>query len=328
MKSQESNGLVSIIIPAYNLESYIGNCPQSIVSQTHENLEIIVIDDGSSDRTIDVLKEYQTKHNRIKLISQVNGGAARARNKGLESATGEYITFVDGDDMLDCNTIEVNLNILQDDLSIDWVAFPIIRTDENGNPISVSNIYSNKEYPVSRTITAEEFVPAYHNKELSGVCCGAIYRKSSISNIRFPEGEYYEDSFFFIDLLSTTSKGYLSNKGRYLYVHRPGSSQLVQLDKAHLMSNLACGTKRLKQYRERFPQYENIYKVWENGLYYFYKNEVAKKTEGANEVFLIFCQHMNYRHDINCIKELKFLTYKFIGYHNLKKLLQMINRQR
>ena len=89
MKSQESNGLVSIIIPAYNLESYIGNCLQSIVSQTHENLEIIVIDDGSSDRTIDVLKEYQTKHNRIKLISQVNGGAARARNKGFESATGE-----------------------------------------------------------------------------------------------------------------------------------------------------------------------------------------------------------------------------------------------
>lgn len=314
--------MVSVIVPSYNLELYIGNCLDSLSHQTYSDLEIIVVDDGSTDGTVDVVTKKLQLDSRIKLYVQDNGGAARARNKGFQIAQGEYICFVDGDDMLDIKTIEENLCVLENDSSIDWVAFSIIRTDANGNPISLSGIYGNIIFTEPIVLNAEDFVPAFYYKKLSGVCCGAIYRKSSISDIKFPEGEYYEDGFFFTDLLSITSKGYLSNKGCYFYVHRPGSSQLKKLDREHLESDVRCSTKRLQQYRERFPQYENFYKDWENKLYYFYKNEAVKKTEGADEIFNFFLTKMKHAHDVKYATELKFILYRLFGYKNLQRILQ------
>lgn len=318
--------MVSIIVPTFNLELYIGNCLSSLINQTYTDLEIIVVDDGSKDRTTEIVKEFQAQDSRIHLFIQENGGAAKARNKGLDNSNGEYIVFVDGDDMLELNTVQNNLSILEKDLSIDWVAFSIIRTDSNGNPVNLPDIYNNIIFTNSRVINKDEFIPAFKNNILSGVCCGAIYRKSSITSIRFPEGEFYEDGFFFTDLLSFTSKGYLSENGRYLYVHRPGSSQLMKLDKAHLISDVKCSIKRLKQYRVRFPQYEEIYKEWENSLYYYYKNEVAKHTEGAEEVFKTFKAHMIHRRDIKYSKEFKFIIYRILGYKNLRQLYKRFIR--
>ena len=317
-------GLISIIVPTYNLENYITNCLKSLTNQTYRNIDIIVVDDGSKDGTCEIVRKLQSEDNRIHLVSQQNGGAARARNRGLDMSHGEYIVFVDGDDMLDSDTLESNVDILEKDSSIDWVAFSIVRTDESGNPISIPGIYSDKVFEKSGIICAEDFVPSFYKGILSGVCCGAIYRKSAIHDIRFPEGEYYEDGFFFIDLLSKTSKGYLSNLGRYQYVHRDGSSQLIALDKAHLMSDVSCSTKRLMQYRKRFPEYESIYKEWENKLYYYYKNEVAKKTDGAEEVFSIFKSRMMHKRVFNFKQEIKFMIYRTIGYDKIKKFMDFL----
>ncbi len=318
--------MVSIIVPTYNLESYIENCLDSLVRQTYKDIEIIVVDDGSTDNTVEVVTRKLNIDDRIKLCIQKNGGAAKARNKGLDLVKGDYIIFVDGDDMLEARTIEDNLCILSSDLSIDWCAFSIIRTDSSGQPIFSSSIYGNKIITDNQVLYAEDFVPAFYKQKLSGVCCGAIYRKSSINCIRFPEGEFYEDGFFFTDLLSLTSKGYLSCKGKYLYVHRPGSSQLQKLDKPHLMSDLACSIKKLKQFRDRFPQYEDIYAEWENTLYYFYKNEVAKKTEGAKEIYETFKTQMKHKPKRLVVKELKFMAYRFLGYKNIRNAVTILNK--
>ena len=90
--------LVSVIIPAYNIEDYIGRCLDSVLSQTYKNLEIIVIDDGSSDRTGEILDDYEKKNHRMKVIHKENGGVSSARNIGIDRANGDYIGFVDGDD--------------------------------------------------------------------------------------------------------------------------------------------------------------------------------------------------------------------------------------
>lgn len=313
--------MISIIVPTYNIENYIEKCLHSLIKQSYSDIEIIVIDDGSTDKTPSIVKGLKKIDNRIKIFEQSNRGAACARNRGLELASGEFITFVDGDDMLSTTAVEDNIKYLHKDNNLDWVAFSIVRTDSAGNPINNSGIYSSKIIFKDKILTANDFVPAFYNGELSGVCCGAIYRRTSISDIKFPEGRFYEDGFFFTDLLSMTSKGLLSKKGKYLYVHRPDSSQLIKLDKQHLLSDFECSTKRLSQYRIRFPQYENIYRIWENRLYYYYKNEMAKKTEGADEIFTSFISFMKHKPEYDLKKEVKFLIYKTIGYKNISKFL-------
>ena len=98
--------LVSVIIPAYNIEDYIGRCLDSVLSQTYKNLEIIVIDDGSSDRTGEILDDYEKKNHRMKVIHKENGGVSSARNIGIDRANGDYIGFVDGDDRVDPKLFE------------------------------------------------------------------------------------------------------------------------------------------------------------------------------------------------------------------------------
>lgn len=310
---------VSIIIPVYNLENCIGNTIRTLLSQTYKNLEIVLVDDGSSDSSLSIIKEFSIMDNRIIYTSQNNGGAAKARNIGLTLATGEFITFVDGDDMLSPNAIADNIGYFSNK-EIDWVAFSIKRVNAKGEYIQAKDIYSDFIISYYEEISSEAFVPYYYKHKLSGVACGAIYRKSSIDIISFAEGRYYEDSIFFIDLLCNTKNAILSTKGEYLYVDRENSSQKALLDYKHLASDYFCMTRRMKKYRTLFPQYESFYSEQENSFYYFLKNEVAKQTEGAEFFFKQFKQEMHAPLKRLISKEIKFLFYKIVGYNRLKKL--------
>ena len=93
-----SNNKISIIVPIYNSERFIADCIESLINQTYQNIEIILIDDGSSDNSYEICKKYQSLDSRIILISQVNSGVSIARNKGIKVATGQHIMFVDSDD--------------------------------------------------------------------------------------------------------------------------------------------------------------------------------------------------------------------------------------
>ena len=100
------NPVVSVIVPVYNLEKYIQKCIESLIGQTYRDTEIIVIDDGSSDKSPEILSELQDKHPKIKVITQENSGVCAARNKGIAESTGDYILFVDGDDYLNPDYID------------------------------------------------------------------------------------------------------------------------------------------------------------------------------------------------------------------------------
>ena len=107
--------LVSVIIPAYNIEDYIGRCLDSVLSQTYKNLEILVVDDGSSDCTGEILDDYEKKDQRIRVIHKENGGVSSARNIGIEAATGDYIGFVDGDDLMEPEMYKTLVNLLKEE---------------------------------------------------------------------------------------------------------------------------------------------------------------------------------------------------------------------
>lgn len=113
--------LVSVIIPAYNIEDYIGRCLDSVLSQTYKNLEIIVIDDGSSDRTGEILDDYEKKNHRMKVIHKENGGVSSARNIGIDRANGDYIGFVDGDDWVNPKLFETLVKLINEEMQISHI---------------------------------------------------------------------------------------------------------------------------------------------------------------------------------------------------------------
>ena len=108
----QSNELVSIIVPVYNCEKYIDRCIKSLIGQTYKNLEIIIINDGSTDNSLEIIRKYEKKDTRIKLIDKNNEGVSVARNFGIKHANGKYLTFVDADDWLELNAIEIYHNVM------------------------------------------------------------------------------------------------------------------------------------------------------------------------------------------------------------------------
>lgn len=312
---------VSIIVPAYNLANYIEKCILSVLGQSYSNFELVIIDDGSTDKTWEVIQKFITKDDRIIGISQKNGGAARARNAGLDYITGDYVMFLDGDDLLTPSAIEDNIKYLENDISLDWVAFSIRRADERGNVCNLNkNIYADFLIKDFEVVSKEQFVPYYYERKLSGVCCGAIYRAKSIKNIRFPNGEFYEDGFFFIDLLCNTTRALKSPLGAYIYVDRENSSQLKPLDYCHLRSDMHCMAYRMLRYRACFPQYEYLYSKQESCCYYFYKIEQAKNLYDTKDIISEYKKAMQSKLQIDLRKELKILIYKILGYKNLVKI--------
>ena len=298
---------VSIIVPIYNLETYIELSVRSLLAQSYQNIEIILVDDGSKDNSLSLIKQLAAEDSRIVYTSQPNGGAAKARNTGLAMATGEYITFVDGDDMLSSNAISDNIGYF-DNGDIDWVAFTIRNANQDGS----FTLEKGAGFLVKETecIEAKDFVPYFYKHKLSGVACGAIFRRSSIHNIRFKDGLLYEDSLFFVELICNTKNAILSTKGMYLYVDRPSSSNKSSLTYKHIESKYNIATYRTSIFRTLFPEYEDYYTRSEYLYYYFFKREAAKGTDGAAYFYKSFKKEMKSRPNINLREEIKCLAYK------------------
>lgn len=136
---------ISIIVPVYNVRDYIGNTIESLLNQHYPNIELILINDGSTDDSLDILQSYVRKDNRIVIINKANGGTGSARNAGLKIASGNFISFVDGDDMLSCDALSENIQFLLEDTAIDWVLFPVIKKTDNQKIKDYSGFCPNQE---------------------------------------------------------------------------------------------------------------------------------------------------------------------------------------
>ena len=130
---------VSVIVPSYNIEDYIGECIESIMEQTYCDWELILVDDGSNDRTGDICNEYAGKDNRIKVIHKENGGLVSARKSGLERATGEYIFYLDGDDWIKPDALEVLCTCAKRE-TVDIVIADYIHVLEDKQKLTSQNI--------------------------------------------------------------------------------------------------------------------------------------------------------------------------------------------
>lgn len=207
---------VTVIIPIYNVENYLTSCLDSIIHQSYENLEIICIDNGSTDNCPKILKDYKIKDSRIKLLNSEKG-VSKARNKGLDNATGEWITFVDSDDVIHCDYVKNLLQAAIDNMvDFAWCKHNKIIKDDK----FITN--ENKKYIVKENLL-ELFVN--YTDILGYAVWGKIYSIKSIANLRFPENiAIAEDKIFNLNYVINNNSGVFVEQGLYDYRIRENSA--------------------------------------------------------------------------------------------------------
>lgn len=210
--------LVSVIIPVYNTAAYLPACIESVVHQTYSDLEIILIDDGSTDNSLEICMAYAQNDERITVIDKPNGGQASARNLGLDKCTGSYIAFIDSDDTIALDTLEKNVPFLEADTDLDFVQFPIFM--KYGSEAQYLRSFSPKVIAGQTNL----FKAWIEKDEISWIVCNKIFRKAIFDNVRFPEGMVYEDNYVVADTLDKSNKAMISNHGLYYYFDRAQST--------------------------------------------------------------------------------------------------------
>lgn len=210
--------LLSIIVPVYNVEKYIGATIDSLLSQDYQNIEIILIDDGSTDSSLDICRTYASKDKRICLYAQVNQGQSVARNFGLQHASGDLITFMDSDDTLLPSTYRVAIEMLLHHTECDQVQFPLHKRVGTPNPQIIPNNFT----PILDTRDM------LHNwvidRHISWIVCNKIFKREVLNGLLFKVGFVYEDNLFVLQQLKRSKGICFSQDGAYLYHYRPGST--------------------------------------------------------------------------------------------------------
>lgn len=235
--------LVSVIVPVYNVEKYLVQCIDSIINQTYQNLEIILVNDGSTDGSGKICDEYAEKDSRIKVIHKENGGLSDARNKGLDIMTGEYVTLVDSDDYLEHNCIE-KLYIYSKTCQTDMAIGKFVRFREDTGEFFFGD-YQNSGDKIEM-LTAEQCLEKNH-KYFLGVFVTAwakLYKASLFNDsapyksIRYPIGVYHEDQYTTHKLFLKSKKIVFVNENLYIYRTREGSITGTPLSDKRIMDNI------------------------------------------------------------------------------------------
>ncbi|WP_300926342.1 glycosyltransferase family 2 protein [uncultured Dubosiella sp.] len=209
---------ISLIIPVYNVEDFVGECLDSVIEQTYKKLEILIINDGSTDNSKKICESYKENDKRIQIINQKNGGLSAARNTGMKYATGNWIFFLDSDDVLERSALEklVKLSIQEDSDIV------ISRSVKFKN---ISQIKKVKDERLKyKNCNTQESLDLYFYRKLSGYSWGKLIKKNLIDNgFKFPVGKLYEDVYTTPELFIKANQITITNILGVFYRQRNGS---------------------------------------------------------------------------------------------------------
>lgn len=222
--------LVTVVVPVYNVATYLPECLDSILAQTYRNLEIIVVDDGSTDSSPEICDKYGELDNRIKIVHQQNGGLSAARNTAIEIATGEYITFVDSDDALNCDMIYyLYTNALKVAADISICQYQMIdeKSDKFGSPNSIKDTCIIGD-------ACDCVRGFFKEKGISASAWGKLYKIDLFSDVRYPVGKYHEDVFTTYKVFAKSKVLIIGHEAYYMYRSRPGSIMALDFQPKHM----------------------------------------------------------------------------------------------
>ncbi len=279
MENKIENPLFSVIIPAYNCEKYLYKCLDSLLFQKYNNYELIIINDGSTDNTLKIINEYNSKFNKkIKIITKNNEGVSAARNDGMKNAKGKYITFIDCDDYVSTNYFNDMEDMIKINKDIDLYNFGFFSEVENkhGKMISQDIINYKEVLYNSRKDIKENLISLYDNTMLYNPV-NKIYRRSIIEKfqIQFPNYDWGEDVEFNRLYLNNINSFYNSSKCLYHYV-REGSNSITKKYKKELFKI------RKKEFFE-FNQYFEKWKINKKEYYEFSCRRYIERILGCIE---------------------------------------------
>ncbi|MEW9501071.1 glycosyltransferase family 2 protein [Jeotgalibacillus marinus] len=211
---------VSVIVPIYKVEKYLDRCIKSILNQSYENLEIILVDDGSPDRCGKIADHYKTTDSRVKVIHKENGGLSEARNYGMKEVTGEYVTYVDSDDWIDEKMIETMMNTLNE-YEADSVQSSFYYAYERHN-LYDHRYYSREDSPVilnNQSLIRELVI----NERIKSFAWGKLFKTKLIRDIPFRKGVLFEDVYWAHEVMRKVEKFVLIHDPLYNYFQRDDS---------------------------------------------------------------------------------------------------------
>ncbi len=238
---------ISVIVPLFNVEQYLPQCIESILAQSYRDLEVILVDDGSTDNSAQICDEYAEKDGRITVIHQKNSGAANARNAGLKIATGECLAFVDSDDYLNNEMYSTMMKIMEKtNADIIECAFANVYKDEIKNSIVFSE---------EKVFSVTEYLKLYTSHWICGLLWDKLFKKGLFRNIYFEEGHQIDDEFFTYQGVMNARK--IVYTPMVFYNYRMRMSGLMRDQKATekiFLDRLESSTARREKVVSRFPE--------------------------------------------------------------------------
>ena len=207
--------MISVIVPVYNVEKYIEKCVESIIAQTYTDLEIILVDDGSTDNSGKLCDLYASKDERIRVIHKENGGLSDARNVGIEQSTGEYLSFIDSDDYIHPQMMEILYRNMQE-YGADLSMCDSLEVAENEEFVfeKICNRVRVVEHPL------EEL---RNNAAKISVAWNKLYPRKMFDEVKYPKGKLHEDEYVIHELLYISKKMIVTDEKLYAYVQRQDS---------------------------------------------------------------------------------------------------------
>jgi glycosyltransferase involved in cell wall biosynthesis len=209
---------ISVIVPVYNVEKYLHKCISSILKQSFTDFELILIDDGSKDNSGRICDGYRGRDSRIKVIHQENLGLSAARNIGIDTSEGKYVTFIDSDDFIHPSMLEILYNnILETKADISIGDYCLVYEGKE-----ISKEFGDNNITLYTNIEGVKKV-VEKNEASMIIACGKLYRRNLFSNIRYPIGKYHEDEFVTYKLLYKSTKIVATDAKLYYYLQRSNS---------------------------------------------------------------------------------------------------------
>ncbi len=300
--------LISVIVPIYNVEKYLPKCVDSIISQKYKNLEIILVDDGSTDRSGTIADEYKKMDGRIHVIHKKNGGLSDARNAGIEVALGDYLVFIDSDDYIHPEMISRMFDAVKN-TSSDIAVCAVRSVKENeATPLETGN---DEITVIEGADKRTEYYFEKHCVEFN-VAWNKLYPASYFKEIRYPFGKIHEDEFTTWKVLELASRVVYIGEPLYYYVQRKTSIMGEKFSEKRFM--------RLEAYDERIEHYLKVdNRIWLEKILFLYRLFLIEYAKDMRQINMDESELKKYREHyrhwiLRAVMKLPVTAKKKLGY--------------
>ena len=261
--------MISIIVPVYNVESYLKECLESIRQQTFTDFEVILVNDGSTDSSKEICERFCQQDSRFKLVTQANQGVSIARNRGVRESIGEYIMFVDSDDVIKANILDVLLSYMKAD--VDLVECNLVRDQEE--------LHKNKPIRVIfEGNSTAAIIKCIALKEVNYSPCAKLYRREIVEKVPFLEGVIYEDVYTGINFLKNIRKMLVVDLTGYYYRFSSNSIMTTSFNEKNL-DIFKVGNQLIESFQDDAYLLPYIgYFMFYLGVSHYYRDGITKKS--------------------------------------------------